>query len=50
MTEEQIERLAERQMDRLDQRLIEGELTQPQYDAAVRQMNRDLNALARKAR
>jgi hypothetical protein len=39
MTEEQIERIAERKMDRLDARLMSGELSQAQYDAEVKALN-----------
>ena len=39
-TAEMIERQAERAMDRLDARLMRGELMQSDYDAAVRQLDR----------
>lgn len=40
MTEEQIERLAESKMDRLDRRYIECEMTEAKYQAAVMELNR----------
>jgi uncharacterized coiled-coil protein SlyX len=40
MTEEQIERLAERKMDVLDRRYIEREMTEAEYQAAVMELNR----------
>jgi hypothetical protein len=39
MTEEQIERLAERDMDRLDRAFMRGELSQEAYDAAIERLN-----------
>ena len=41
MTEQQIEIAAERKMDALDRRFMGGELTRHDYDAAVRQLDRD---------
>ena len=43
MTEEMVEQVIEKRMDRLDARFLKGEVTQAEYDAAVRQ----LDALAR---
>lgn len=40
MTEEQIERRAEREMDRLDKQLLSGALTQAEYDEEVRELDR----------
>ena len=40
MTENQIERIIERKMDILDDRLMNGQLTQQQYDREVRELNR----------
>ena len=40
MTERQIELLAEREMDALDRRLRRGALTQAEYDAEVRALDR----------
>ena len=37
--EDQIEAEAERKMDRLDRDLLNGCLTQPQYDLAVKQLD-----------
>ena len=39
MTEEQIERRAEREMDRLDAALMAGRLTQDEYDYEVRALD-----------
>ena len=35
MTEDEIERAAERAIDRLDRQLMRGELTQEQYDREI---------------
>lgn len=35
MTEDQIELKVEREMDRLDRQLMDGKITQEQYDRAV---------------
>lgn len=40
MTDEQIERIAEHAMDALDRRLMRNELTQAEYDAEVRKLDR----------
>lgn len=40
MTEEQIERIAESRMDSLDSRLMSGKLSQSEYDAETRKLNR----------
>lgn len=40
MTEESIERLSGHRMDRLDLRLLRGELTKAEYDAAVLKLAR----------
>lgn len=40
MSEEQIERLAERKMDQLDAQLMNGKLSQAEYDAAVKELSR----------
>ena len=47
--EEEIESLAERRMDRLDEQLITDRLTQEQYDAQVRELNAEIEELYRKA-
>ena len=39
MTEEQIERRVERAMDRLDGRLLSGELSQGEYDVLARDLD-----------
>jgi hypothetical protein len=39
MTEEQIERAVERATDRLDARLMNGTLTQAEYDAAIKELS-----------
>lgn len=39
MTEDQIERSAEREMDILDRLFLSGRLTQEQYDREVRELN-----------
>lgn len=36
MTEEQIERIAERDMDRLDRQLMASSISQAEYDAEVK--------------
>lgn len=36
MTEDQIERRAEREMDKLDSRYMSGKITQTEYDREVR--------------
>lgn len=40
-TEDQIERDAERRMDRLDSRLLSGAISQADYDVAVRALDAD---------
>ena len=47
--EEEIENLAERRMDRLDEQLMTDCLTQGQYDAQVRELNAKIEELYRKA-
>jgi hypothetical protein len=49
MTEDQIERIAERKMDRLDARLMNGELSQAQYDAEVKALDEFLANIRRAA-
>jgi hypothetical protein len=39
MTEDRAERLAEREMDRLDRQLLAGRLSQGEYDSAVRSID-----------
>jgi hypothetical protein len=46
MTEEQIERIAERKMDQLDAKLLNGKLSQAEYDAAVKELDRWLDSLS----
>jgi hypothetical protein len=38
MTEHQIEIIAERRMDRLDEQFLKGTLSQEEYDKAVREI------------
>lgn len=45
MTEDQIERWYEREMDKLDYRLMQGKLTQAQYNRQVKTLNEEFNAL-----
>jgi len=40
MTEDQAERIAEREMDRLDSRFIRGHIHQAEYDKAVKEIER----------
>jgi len=40
MTEDQIERIAERQMDQLDQQLLKGILTNEEYNQEVLELDR----------
>lgn len=49
MTEDQIERIAERKMDRLDARLMSGELSQAQYDTEVKALDEFLANIRRAA-
>jgi hypothetical protein len=46
MTEEQIERIAECKMDQLDAKLLNGKLSQAEYDAAVKELSRWLDSLS----
>lgn len=39
MTEDQIERIVERQMDKLDQQLTKGMLTNEEYEDEVRELD-----------
>ena len=39
MTEDQIERIAERWMDNLDRQLTKGMITQEEYEAEVKQLD-----------
>lgn len=48
-TEEEIEGLAERRMDCLDEQLMTDRLTQEQYDDRVRELNAEIEELYRKA-
>lgn len=48
-TEEEIEGLAERRIDRLDERLMSNQLTQAEYDAAMQRLNEEIEQLYRKA-
>lgn len=49
MSEEQIERHAEREMDKLDSRLMGGSLSQSEYDRAVKKLDAECRRLYRKA-
>jgi phage-related minor tail protein len=40
MTEDQIERKAERHMDQLDQQLLTGSITQEEYDEETREIEK----------
>jgi hypothetical protein len=44
LTEERLERRAEQLMDRLDQALISGEISQEVYDEEVRKLCRHISA------
>lgn len=44
MTEEQIERIAERKMNRLDKELMNGSITQEEYNQEVRELDQWVNA------
>lgn len=44
MTEHEIELQAERAMDRLDRQLLRNELSQAEYDAAVRSLDAETEA------
>jgi hypothetical protein len=48
-TEEEIEGLAERRIDRLDEKLMSNQLTQAEYDAAMQRLNKEIEQLYRKA-
>jgi len=48
MTEDQAERLAEREMDRLDSRFLRGEIHQAEYDRLVREIESRTQARMRK--
>jgi hypothetical protein len=48
-TEEEIEGLAERRIDRLDERLMSNQLTQAEYDEAMQRLNEEIEQLYRKA-
>jgi hypothetical protein len=50
MTEEQIERKVERAMDALDARLMGNRLSQAEYDAQVRELNKWAEAQYAKVR
>ena len=43
--EEELEGLAERRMDHLDELLMSNELTQSEYDQEVRKLNDEIEAL-----
>jgi hypothetical protein len=47
-TEEEIEGLAERRIDRLDERLMSNQLTQAEYEAAMQRLNEEIEQLYRK--
>lgn len=49
MTEEQIELRVERETDRLDRQLMDGKLTQDQYDRAVYKLDQWASKQPRKA-
>lgn len=49
MTEEQIERLAEKRMDRLDRRYIENGMSHDDYLAGIDAINREIARLERDA-
>lgn len=40
MTEDQIERIAERQMDKLDRLFTKGMITEAEYDAEVKELDK----------
>ena len=43
MTEDQIERIAERTIDRLDRQFLSGKLTQKQYDEGIAEVDKWAN-------
>ena len=45
MSEDQIERLAERKLDMIDEKYFAGLLTEEEYDRAVEQLNSYVNSL-----
>jgi hypothetical protein len=50
MTEDQLERIYERQMDNLDRQLTKGMLTQNEYDLEVRELDNWILDQERKVR
>ncbi len=50
MTEDQIERLAERRMDALDREYLAGGLTEAEYQSEVDAIDREVNTLLQAAR
>lgn len=49
MTVDQIERIVEKKMDRLDARFLRGDLSQDEYDAEIKQLDRWADAAIRQA-
>lgn len=49
MTEQQIEERAERLMDSLDRRLLAGEISQAEYDEAVKSLDRGIARMLQRA-
>lgn len=50
MTEDQIDRIVEREMDKLDRMLTNGLMTQEQYDEEVSELDKWANDMERKYR
>ena len=50
MTEDQIERIVERQMDKLDLQLTKGMLTNEEYEAEIRELDNWANDAYRQSR
>ena len=48
MTEDQIERLAERKMDILDEKYLNGILSEQEYEQAIDQLNSYISSLYKK--
>ena len=48
MTEDQIERLAERKMDILDEKFLNGILSEQEYERAIDQLNSYISSLYKK--
>lgn len=49
-TEEEIEGIAERRIDRLDEKLMTDRITQAEYDQAMKQLCEELDEMYRNAK